>query len=169
MRDGRSISSSPDHELIRPVAVRRSPQHGPHPREQLLVDERPDDVVVAPARKAAQAVDGLAALAHHDHGDIPVPEAARLALPEPAAELEARGIREGDVEQHEVGIDALEQIERAGALLNRNDVEPVLGELLLEKRPRRSLVLDQEHRRTRHGTTLAPTAAKLQMSFLATP
>jgi hypothetical protein len=70
----------------RPV---RAAEDSTHPREQLVVDERLHDVVVAAPREAAHAVDGIAARAHHDDRDVAVPAAPRLSVAQATAELES--------------------------------------------------------------------------------
>jgi hypothetical protein len=65
-----------------------------HTCDQLVVDERAHDVVVAASREATHAVDRVAARAHHDHRHVSVPGAARLAFTEAAADLEAGAVWE---------------------------------------------------------------------------
>jgi hypothetical protein len=52
------------------------------------------DVVVAPLGEAAHAVDGIAARAHNDDGDVAVPAAPSLSVARASAELEAGRVGE---------------------------------------------------------------------------
>jgi hypothetical protein len=75
--------------VARPV---RPAKDGAHARNELVVDERAHDVVVATPGEAAHAIDGVAASADDDHRHIPVPAPPGLAVARPPAELEAGGI-----------------------------------------------------------------------------
>src|SRR6266508_1795214 len=77
------------HRQARVPQPVRAAEDSTHPREQLVVDEGLHDVVVAAPREAAHAVDGIAARAHHDDGDVAVPAAPRLSVAQAAAELES--------------------------------------------------------------------------------
>jgi hypothetical protein len=106
---------------------RRPAKHSPDPRAQLLVGERPVDVVVGAALEGAGAVDGVRLLAaEQDHGDVAVPRAARNAVAKTRTELQL-----GD--QDKIGADALGQVEDLPGMTGSQDVEAVVGELALEK------------------------------------
>ena len=103
------------------------PEHGPDPRTQLLVCERPVDVVVGAALERAGAVDGVRRLAaQQDHRDVAIPRAARHAVAQARAELQL-----GD--EDEVGAHALGQVEDLARVAGAEHVEPVVGELALEE------------------------------------
>src|SRR6185369_10936381 len=82
---------------VRVARPGRSAQNGAHAGDELVVDERAHDVVVAAACEAAHAVDRIAAGTDHDHGHIAVPGPAGLALAQTAADLEPRPIRQDRV------------------------------------------------------------------------
>src|SRR5262245_14062968 len=121
---------------------RRGPaQDGADPRDQLVVVERPVEVVVAPAVEGPHPVDGIGLLrAEQDHWHLSV------ALAQPAAELEALGV----ADQHEVGAHTLEELERF-PVLDAYDLEPVLRQMSLEEAPRGLLGLCEQDG-TRHAT-----------------
>jgi len=129
----------------------RAAEHRPHPGHKLVVDERPHDIVVASAREAPHAVDGVAARADHDHGHVAVPRAPGLPLAEAAADLEPRSVWEHRVEEDEARPHLFDEIERGRAAIRRKHLEPVVGELLLEVGPHGSLVLDDQDRPPHHG------------------
>src|SRR6266511_6185731 len=71
---GRQVSGDRTgvQRLVR--ARRRSPQNGPNPCEQLLVGERPREVVVAAPLESADTVNRVGfPLAENDHGNVSVP------------------------------------------------------------------------------------------------
>jgi hypothetical protein len=74
----------------------RAPQHGADARHQLAGAERLDDVVVGAELEAGHAVDLVATGGQHDHGGVA--GGAQLAQG-----VEARAVRQHDVQQHEVG------------------------------------------------------------------
>src|SRR2546425_10313129 len=93
--DGRATGDQVDGDRagLEPVAQRgRGPaQHGPDPREQLVVVERTRDVIVAAAVEGTNAVDRVRfGAAEYDHGHFAIPGATRLTLAQPAAELRRR-------------------------------------------------------------------------------
>jgi len=116
----------------------------PHPSDQLVVHEGTHDVVVAAAREAAHAVDRVAPGADHDHRHVPVPRPPGLALAETAADLEPGTVGQHGVEEDEARPHLLHEIEGGGAAVRRKNLEAVVGELLLQVRAHRSLVLDDE-------------------------
>ena len=102
--------------------------------------ERPLEHVVGAAVEGAHAVDrvGLAGR-EHDHGDVAIPRASRLALAEPPAQLELR-------EQDEVGALLLHELEHLAVGRGAEHVEAVVAEMPLEVAASRVLRLRQEQR-----------------------
>ena len=91
VRVERSIASSPASEPLSPRRWPRAAQHGPDPGAELLVRERPVEVVVRPALERADTVDGIGlAGAEQDHRDVAVPRPARLAGAQAASRARAR-------------------------------------------------------------------------------
>jgi hypothetical protein len=126
-------------------------QNRPHAGDELVVDERPHDVVVTPPCEPAHAVDRVAARANHDHRHIAVPRPPGLALAEAAADLETGSVREHGVEEHEARARLLDEFEGRRGPVGGQDFEAVVCELLLEIGPHRSLVLDHQNRAPDHG------------------
>ena len=122
----------------------RCAEDSAHARDQLLVDERPHDVVVGAPGEAAHPVDRVAARADHDHRYVAVPGAAGLPRPEPTAELEARRVREDRVEKDEIRALCLHELERRRRPVDSEDLEAVVAQLLGEEGPRGLLVLDDQ-------------------------
>ena len=90
-----------EHIVVRRRRTRAA-QDGADPREQLVVVERPWDVVVAAPVERSDAVDGVGLrVPEDDDGYAAVPRATRLALAKATAHVELGR------EQHEVGTDAL--------------------------------------------------------------
>jgi hypothetical protein len=85
----RERSPSPSGSITHRCPLIRDPDTDP-----ILLAGGLHDVVVATAREAADAIDGIAARADHDHGHVAVPAPARLTVSEAAAELEARRVGE---------------------------------------------------------------------------
>ena len=108
----------------------RTAQHGVHPRDELVVDERPRDEVVAAARERPHAVDRVRLLAaDDDHRDA-------------VERVERRRVAEED----EIGMRARGELERGVAIVGADDVEAVLREVPLEKAPDSGLRLCDQHR-----------------------
>ena len=84
--DGDGAADAVDHELAHLVSLRR-PGSDPaedraDPRDELVVDERRDEVVVGTAGERPHAVEDIRLLRpEDDHRHIPVPRSARLAFP----------------------------------------------------------------------------------------
>lgn len=134
----RSISSSPARTTLA-VARRRAAQDGADACEQLLVRERAAEVVVRPALERANAVDDVRVYAaEQDHGHVPIPEPAGLALAQPATELELGA-------DDEVGPQALGQIEHLGDLAGAEHLEAVVGQLPFQVAARAGLGLGDDH------------------------
>ena len=149
-RVGRSILISPaSSDLGRARAG--PPEQRLDPRPQLLVGERPVEVVVGPALEGADAIDeGVALLrAEQDDRDVAVPGAAGLALPEPETQLELG-------EEDEIRTQALGQVERLAGGDRRHNLEAVLDELALEEPTGRALGLGDDQGGC-HSPTVAPT------------
>ena len=74
-------------------------------------------------------------------------------------------------EEHEVGPTRLEELERDRGALGRQDVVPVVGELLFEEGPNGRLALDDENRGPLfvHAPKLTPLSPRPQMSFRPKP
>ena len=106
--DGRAAGRPVDRDLgdVDPIHRRQggSPQDGADAGEQLLVVERLRHVVVHAAGERAHPVDGIAVFGEQDHRDVTVPRAARLALPQAAAEVEAACVQEELVEETRSGL-----------------------------------------------------------------
>jgi hypothetical protein len=152
-----------DHELtdLDPVAERRrrAPQNGADPRDELVVDERPRQVVVAASGERADAVDRVGLeLPEHDDGHVAVPGAPRLALAETATQLQAAGVRLVHAYEHQVRARSLEQLERLTRRRGAEDLEPVFGEVTLEEVPRPVLGLRQQEC-SRHGAEASSGSA----------
>ena len=95
-------------ELAGAVA-RRPPQHGAHPGDQLAQAVRLGDVVVGTDLEADDRVDLGALGGHHDDRHL-------AALAELPAHVDAADPRQHHVEQHEVGLDDVETVERLEAV-----------------------------------------------------
>ena len=111
-----------------PLGLRRRdpPQHRADPRDQLVVVERPVEVVVAAAVEGAHPVDGIRLLARR--AGSPAPRGPRRpALAKPAAELEPLRI----ADQDEVGTRPLDEIERFSVRRPRPRSRP--GQMPLEE------------------------------------
>jgi hypothetical protein len=132
---------------------RSASEHGPDPREQLVVVERPRHVVVAAAIEGANTVDrvGLGA-AEHDHGHLTVPRPPWLALPKAAAQL-GRG-------EDERGLQTLQELERFALGLGAEHVEAVVCEVALEEFPGRRLRLGEQHGCVHGGETSVNVAGR---------
>ncbi len=134
--------------MARPVGAAKD---GAHAREQLVVDERLAQVVVAATVEAAYAVDRLGAGADDDHRHVAIPRAPGRALAQPSAEVEARAVRQHGVQKNQRGRGGLDELERVAYAGGGEHVEAVIGQLLLEEGACRRLVLDQDDRALRHG------------------
>src|SRR5581483_1903953 len=113
-------------------------QHRPHPLDELVVVERPREVVVAPAAERAHALPRIR---------LRGPEDDHRRLPAPALEL---GVVPGENE--------------VGRGTRRGELEAVVPELPLEQATCRRLVSGQQHRR-RHAATVAAASGTGQVSF----
>ena len=69
-----------------------------------------------------------------------------LSGPQTPADVEARGVGQDRLQEHEVGTFRLGELERFGGPVGREDGKAVVGELAREVSPRRGLALDQEDR-----------------------
>ena len=108
---------------------RRPPQHRSDAGQQLVVDDRPRQVVVRAALERAHPVDRVRLLrAEHDHRDVAVPRPAGLALAEARAEVELGA-------DDEVGARPLGERERLAAERGLEHVEAVARQLALEVAP----------------------------------
>src|SRR5688500_12590084 len=105
----------------------RSTEHSPHPREQLVVDEWLDDIVVASPVEPAHAVDRVAPRGDHDDREAAIP------VSQSAADIEAGAVRENGLEQDEIGALALDELEGVDCACGGEDLEAVVPELLLEE------------------------------------
>src|SRR5262249_30106714 len=107
------------------------------------------EIVVCTAFEGANAIDqGITLLpAEQDHGNIPIPRAAGLALPEPKAELELG-------EEDEIRAQALGQADRLAGCNRRRNLETVLDEMPLEEPTGRALGLGDDQ-----GGCHSPTVA----------
>ena len=115
----------------------RTAEQRPHAGEQLEVDVARNDVVGA-ALERTDASDGVGVgIGQDDDRHVPVPRAPGLAGAEPAAEIRLAG-------DHEIGRDALGEIERARRPGGAEHGEPVLAQVSLEELPRAGLVLGEE-------------------------
>jgi hypothetical protein len=143
-------------------AERPAPAGAPEERvdagAQLRVGERLAEVVVGPAVEAADAVDLRRPPGEEQDGRRGV-HAARepVGLPEPAQQVQPAGVREDEVEQHEVGVLGLQQPDGIARAVARDHVVAVGGEVVGEERAGRGVVLDDEdgggvvgHASTRH-------------------
>ncbi len=92
-----------------------------------------------------------------DHGHVAIPASARLAAAQALAEVELP-------EEHEVGPDALGELERLAPARCVEHVEAVVAELAAEVLARLDLGLCDEER-VRHAPTLAASQPRHQMSF----
>src|SRR5919204_118179 len=71
-----------------PQRRRRPSKDRTDPRQQLVIVKRSRHVVVAASVEGTHPIHGVGSRSpEHDNGDLPVPEAPRLALAEPPAEL----------------------------------------------------------------------------------
>ena len=161
-RDAARRAVDPDLPRLQHLGRARAgpPEQRLDPRPQLLVGERPVEVVVGPALEGADAIDeGVALLrAEQDDGDVAVPGAAGLALPEPEAELELG-------EEDEIRTQALGQVERLAGGDRRHNLEAVLDELPLEEPTGRALGLGDDQGSC-HSPTVAPAPrARLVVIF----
>jgi hypothetical protein len=129
----------------------RAAQNGTHAGDELVVDERAHDVVVAAAREAAHAVDRVPASADHNHRHVAVPGPAGLAFAQTAADLEPGGVRQDRVEEDEARPRLFDELERRRGPVRRENFEPVVCELLLQVGAHGSLVLDDQDRPPNHG------------------
>ena len=123
-----------------PGRRRDAAEHGANPGEQLVVEERPRDEIVGAAVEGAHAVDGVGLLRpEHDHRHVAVPRTSRLALAQPAADVELAA------EQDEIRASSLGERQSVLAVLGPQHVEAVLGEVAREEAAGRRLgVGDQE-------------------------
>ena len=138
-RASRSIASGPTSISSREGRCRPA-QHRPDAGNELVVDDRAVHVVVRAALEGPHPVDGIGLRgAEHDHRHVTVPRAARLALPQPGAEVELRA-------EDEVGLRALGERERLAAERRLEDVKTVALELPLEIAPDLWLRLCEENR-----------------------
>ena len=95
------------------------------PCHELLVEVALDDIVGS-SLECAHPVDGIGALGgQHDHGNVAIPTPARLAVPEPRAEL-------GLAREDDVGPRPLGDVERLRAPGGLDDVEAVRAQVPLE-------------------------------------
>src|SRR3954466_14395695 len=116
------------------------------PRDQLLVAERPRDEVVASALERVHTVDLIRSrLVQVHHRDIAVPAAARLALAQSPADVEAGGILERAGE-HEGRAHALGKVESQLLRRSAEDLEAVARQVTLEELLSSRLGLGEEQR-----------------------
>ena len=90
--------------------------------QQLLVGERPSDDVVRSAIESADALDRIGRRREEDDRDVPVPASARLTATEAETEVELG-------EKHEIGVRALDEIERLASPRGPEHVEAVVAQL----------------------------------------
>jgi hypothetical protein len=112
------------------AARRAASQHGPDPGDELLVDERPREIVVAPLERAHLRV-GVCASEHDDRavGDAAAVELLRIA--------EHEHVR-------------LRRARKVDGARKREHVEAVAAQLPLEVAAHRRLAFCQEERRHAH-------------------
>ncbi len=117
---------------------RNPPQRGAYPGDQLPQSERLRDVVVGTDLQADDRVDLGVARRHHDDRDA----RPRAQL---AAHVDARDLRQHDVEQHERGTRRVETLDRLRAVGRGLDQEPLALQRDREGVPVGLLVVDHEN------------------------
>src|SRR5690606_37765939 len=135
-----------------------SAQHGPDPRDQNLRAEGLRQIVVRAERERTNDVVLLAPDREHDHRD-------RAVLAEPPRDVESVHPRHVDIEHREVGLLALEDVERARAVGRGHDQESGLLQCEAGHRKEIRIIVDQKDlHRYRTPTFVAaraePTASR---------
>ncbi len=120
-------------------------QHGMDPCDQLLEDERLDQVVVGTKREAMHAVVDPSERGHHDHRH-PAP-----VLAEPATDLEPVHPGEQEVEDHGVEAGPSQELERRFAVANHPDAESLFAEATAKDLGEAVVVLYHQDVRCRQG------------------
>ena len=127
-----------------------APDHGAHPRDQLVRAERLDDIVVGAAVQTANPVALLAARGQHDDRQ----RAGRRRPPDLPAYFETRDVRQHPIEQHRVGPalgDAQQRLLAVGRLVNG---ETLALQIVAQHRDKRCLVFDDQDNRFHLPSTL---------------
>ena len=134
-----SSSSSP----TRMSAVHAAPAHEQrvHAGDQLGQRERLPQVVVGAALEAAQDVGLLGARRQEEHGRAAVEPIGAAA--QPPQDIEARSVRQADVDHRDIGHEVVEQVQRLPERARLADVEALLRKLHRKHVGKLRLVLDE--------------------------
>src|SRR5262249_45987079 len=107
-----------------------APEVGFDACDELTRAEGPDSAVVAADRQAKDAIDLIGSSGQEQHGgSIEKPAGANLA-----AEFEAVGLGEHDVQNDEVGLGLLQGFQRAGRSAEHVGLVSLAGEIVLDQR-----------------------------------
>ena len=99
------------------AAAAGAAQHRADARDHLGAAERLDDVVVGAELEADDPVGLRAARGQHHDRDV-------AAAPQRAADVAAVAVGQGQVEQHDVGLDLVGELERLAAVAATNGSKP---------------------------------------------
>ena len=138
-----SSESSPTESSPRRAPAVAAAQQRAHPRQQLRVEERLAEVVVGPAREAANPVGVAGAAAQHDHREVGVDRRPGRRRRARGRAGEAAAVREAQVEHHQrrlAHLDGPQALPRPGA----GHAEAVGGEVVEQEGPRGLVVLDHQ-------------------------
>ena len=133
----------------RPGAGRRGgrppPQDGPDPGPQLRVVERLDDVVVGADLEPPDPIGVGAPAGEDDHRKQGIKTRGdAVGLTDLPQDVEPGGVRQGQVEEQQIGLFVVTHPQRVGRARRRHRVEAVRGEVIAEQLEGRLVVLTDD-------------------------
>jgi hypothetical protein len=138
--------AGPNDLVGRPLRSGIGPsEHGADPRDQLAWAEWLRQVVVRPELQPEQLVELVVPRGQHDDGDVRIP-------PDPPRDVEPVEARQAQVEDHEVGLVAMDRIDRRRTVVGGEDRETRVLEVVAGEGDDLRLIVDDQDRLHRRSS-----------------